>query len=96
MTTQSSILAWEIPWTQEPGGLQFMGSQSVRHNFVTKLPPLQCRVIPTGTLEGEIFKGTLSVSSMFVKMQGKQTKFLPYKNASSRSLQLIFNVIHSC
>ena len=27
MTTQSSILAWEIPWTEEPGGLQSMGSQ---------------------------------------------------------------------
>ena len=27
MATYSSILAWEIPWTEEPGGLQFMGSQ---------------------------------------------------------------------
>ena len=27
MATLSSILAWEIPWTEEPGGLQFMGSQ---------------------------------------------------------------------
>ena len=25
MTTHSSVLAWEIPWTEEPGGLQFMG-----------------------------------------------------------------------
>ena len=31
MTTHSSILAWRIPWTEEPGGLQFMGSQRVRH-----------------------------------------------------------------
>ena len=29
MTTHSSILAWRIPWTEEPGGLQFMGSQRV-------------------------------------------------------------------
>ena len=28
MATHSSILGWEIPWTEEPGGLQFMGSQS--------------------------------------------------------------------
>ena len=28
MATQSSILAWEIPWTEEPGGPQFMGLQS--------------------------------------------------------------------
>ena len=27
MATHSSILAWEIPWTEEPGALQFMGSQ---------------------------------------------------------------------
>ena len=32
MTTQSSTLAWEIPWTEEPGGLQSIGSQKVRHD----------------------------------------------------------------
>ena len=32
MTTHSSILAWEIPWIQEPGRLQSMGSQRVGHN----------------------------------------------------------------
>ena len=32
MATHSSILAWEISWTEESGGLQFMGSQRVRHN----------------------------------------------------------------
>ena len=31
MATQSNILAWKIPWTEELGGLQFMGSQRVRH-----------------------------------------------------------------
>ena len=30
--THSSILAWRIPWTEEPGGLQSMGSQRVGHN----------------------------------------------------------------
>ena len=30
--TQSSILAWRIPWTEEPGGLQPMGSHRVRHD----------------------------------------------------------------
>ena len=29
MATHSSVLAWEIPWTKEPGGLQSMGSQRV-------------------------------------------------------------------
>ena len=36
MATHSSILAWEIPWTEEPSGLQSMGSQRVRHDLVTK------------------------------------------------------------
>ena len=35
MATHSSILAWRIPWTEEPGGLQSMGSQRVRHDQVT-------------------------------------------------------------
>ena len=32
IATHSSILAWRISWTEEPGGLQFMGSQRVGHN----------------------------------------------------------------
>ena len=36
MATHSSILAWRISWTEEPGRLQSMGSQRVRHNLVTK------------------------------------------------------------
>ena len=32
MGTHSSILAWEIPWTEEPGGLQSMGKQRVGHD----------------------------------------------------------------
>ena len=35
MATHSSILAWEIPWTEEPGGLQSMGSQK-SHDLGTK------------------------------------------------------------
>ena len=35
MVTHSSILAWRIQWTEEPGGLQSMGSQRVGHNLVT-------------------------------------------------------------
>ena len=36
MVTHSSILAWEIPWTEEPGGLRSKGLQKVRHNLATK------------------------------------------------------------
>ena len=33
IATHSSILAWRIPWTEEPGGLQSVGSQRVGHNW---------------------------------------------------------------
>ena len=36
MATHSSILAWSISWTEEPGGLQSMGVARVRHELVTK------------------------------------------------------------
>ena len=36
MATHSSILAWKIPWTEEPGGLSSMGSQRVGHDLVAE------------------------------------------------------------
>ena len=50
MATHSSTLAWKIPWTEEPGRLQSMGSRRVGHGWATSLPcigegngnPLQC------------------------------------------------------
>ena len=49
METHSSILAWRIPWTVEPGGLQFMGSQSIEHDLVnnTLILALQVDSLPT-------------------------------------------------
>ena len=38
MATLSSVIAWKIPWTEEPGGLQSMGVARVRHDLATKLP----------------------------------------------------------
>ena len=35
IATHSSILAWRIPWTEEPGRIQSMGLQRVRHNWAT-------------------------------------------------------------
>ena len=36
MATHSSILAWRIPWTEVPGGLQSIGLQRVRHDLATE------------------------------------------------------------
>ena len=47
MATHSSILAWRIPWTEEPGGLQSVGLQRVRHSCLTEHEQK--------TLEGGIF-----------------------------------------
>ena len=54
MVTHSSILAWRIQWTVEPGGLQTRGLQSVRHHrstntslFSKEVPP-SCLLIPSG------------------------------------------------
>ena len=38
MATRFSILAWRIPWTEGPGGLQSVGSQRVGQDLATKLP----------------------------------------------------------
>jgi len=43
IATHSSILVWEIPWTEEPGGLQSMRSQRVRHNLETKQPSVSSK-----------------------------------------------------
>ena len=55
MTTLSSILAWRIPWTEEPGGLLSMGSQRTGHDLVTKPPP------PPGNLPQLMFDAYLGV-----------------------------------
>ena len=45
MATNSSILAWEIPWTMEPGRLQSMGSQKVRYDLATEQTYKQWNII---------------------------------------------------
>ena len=65
MATHCSILAWRIPWTEEPGGLQSMGSQRVRHDWVTN----------TFT-----FKETKESVCKQYKQMGRYTVFLDWKN----------------
>ena len=50
MATHPSILAWRIPWTEEPDELQSMGSQRVGHDWVASLP---FTLLPNPILEGE-------------------------------------------
>ena len=56
MATHSCILAWRIPWTEEPGGLQSVGSQRVRHNrsdFTCLQTCEQCFIIIHNNLSRE-------------------------------------------
>ena len=47
IATHSSILAWRIPWTEEPGRLQSMGLQRVEHDLTTKTTTTKYVYIPT-------------------------------------------------
>ena len=56
MATHSSILAWRIPWTEEPGGLQCLGSQRIRlkhhsmHAFLLLLQDGSLSLLSTATI----------------------------------------------
>ena len=67
MATHFSILAWEIPWTEEPGGLQSMGSQRVRHNWATNtldwLPQCNSSLCPIFTWLSSL--GVCALSSFY-------------------------------
>ena len=67
MATHSSILAWKISWRDEPGGLQPMGSQRARHDWVAKHARLHCTCPwaggrDTGFQGAPVIQGSLSFS----------------------------------
>ena len=87
----SSILVWRIPWTEEPGGLQFMASQRVRHDWATNtftslclfwdpVPPL-C-LPPNSALSFRLLLKFFSVpykhTSVFYPKQTVTVQFLSY------------------
>ena len=57
MVTHSSILAWEIPWIEEPGRLQSMGLQRVGHNLATEQQQQRCSNRSTSKTQGQISQG---------------------------------------
>ena len=63
MATHSSILAWRIPWTEEPGGLQFMKSQIVGHDW----SDLASMPVPTRNISLGQTKSHLKVSNQLLK-----------------------------
>ena len=57
MATHSRILAWRIPWAEEPGGLQAMGSQRVGQDRVTK--QVLCAELTTGNESPSVMSDSL-------------------------------------
>ena len=87
MATHSSTLAWKIPWTEEPGRLQSMGSQRVGHDWVTSLScigeengnPLQCsawRIPRTGEPGGPPSMGLHRVGHDWSNLAAAATTYL--------------------
>ena len=76
IATHSSILAWRIPWTEEPGGLQSMGLQRVRHNWVTNTYYLCCHhaLCETGLWNKVILQGTQTSLLLFWKSRSNVKK----------------------
>jgi len=68
MATHSSILAWKILWMEEPGGLQFIGSQRVRYDWVTTL---------SADFHKPLTDTTWKLSSKEPQGQRRQRQYLP-------------------
>ena len=79
MATHSSILAWRIPWTEEPGGLQSMGLQRVGHNLVTNTFTL-----PLKTLDPEEHSFFGGVSGFF-SIKNRELELLIIRENASQN-----------
>ena len=91
MATHSSILAWEIPWTGEPGGLQSLGSQKVGHYWVTNIHTWELERTKTGLyhlLANAIFTLSFKIklTLLFVSECAHYKKFEKWKLKESRPI----------
>ena len=75
MATHSSIFAWKIPQTEEPGRLQFMESSRVRHDLVTK-PPHGAN--PGGTTQMLVKKSFVTTNSDGAGRRGARRELAPH------------------
>ena len=70
MATHSSILAWRIPWTEEPAGLQSMLLQRVRHDGATKHTHTEC--LCRASLVAQIVKNLPAMQETWVQSLGQE------------------------
>ena len=77
IATHSSTLAWKIPWAEEPGGLQFMGSLRVGHDWATSLSwigegngnPLQCSCLENPRDRGALWDSVYGVAQSRTRLE---------------------------
>ena len=79
MAPHSSALAWKIPWTEEPGGPQSMGSLRVQHDSVTSLSlsrigegngnPLQCSCLENPRDRGALWAAVYGVAQSRTRLK---------------------------
>ena len=72
MATHSGILAWRIPWTEEPGGLQFMGSQRVWYDWMTNTFSL----IEFKSLELKDWESSLEADQQMLAMLSQEGQYM--------------------
>ena len=65
MTTHSNILAWKIPWTEEPGRLKSMGSQRIWHDWVYMCTHTTDLLVSTLQLKGTILHTSVTTAKYF-------------------------------
>ena len=70
MATHSNILAWKVPWTEELGGLESMGSQTVRHDWVTKHHQQQKGLMYSSTVLSPEWIPATSAHSQLCRLTG--------------------------
>ena len=99
MATHSSILVWEIPWTEEPSGLQSIGSQRVRHDWVTECVHARAHThTPTHTHTHSVYLpinylySHLSFYSSSIKISAKE-KYILQENLSISNSITLWNLV---
>ena len=80
MATHSSILAWTIPWSKEPGGLQSMGSQRVGHDWVTNTEGLWVEKLQNEHLTGARPSHSQSLPLFHLRPQGNQIEAMKLRH----------------
>ena len=105
MAPHSSTLAWKIPWMEEPGGLQSMGSLRVGHDWATSLSlftlkhwrrkcqPTQCSCLENPTDRGAWWATVHGVARVGHDWATKPPSPLPYSNNMWLFVYLLFNRI---